>query len=77
MFKRLRYWLESRRIKKMGYTVQQWEDAIADWPVMKRYEGAERDALRKLAFRFIVRKNFVSGSGFEITHDMALKIATM
>lgn len=77
MFKWLRHWRESRRVKKMGYTAQQWEDAIADWPVMNRYEGAERDALRKLAFRFIARKSFVSGSGFEITHDMALKIATM
>lgn len=77
MFKWFRNLRESRRILQMGYTAQQWEEAVADWPVMKRYEGVERDALRKLSFRFIARKRFVSGGGFEITHEMALKIATM
>jgi Mlc titration factor MtfA (ptsG expression regulator) len=77
MFKRLSYWLENKRIKRMAFTEQQWESSIADWPVMNRYEGAERDALRNMTFRFLARKNFVSGSGFQFTNDMCLKIATM
>lgn len=77
MFKRLRQWRENRRIKKMGYTAQQWESAIADWPVMQRYQGAERDALRTLTFRFLARKNFVSGADFPFTDAMCLKTATM
>jgi Mlc titration factor MtfA (ptsG expression regulator) len=77
MFNRIRNWLENRRIKKMGYTAQQWESAIADWPVMDRYQGAERDALRDMAFRLLVRKSFASGAEFSFTDAMCLKIATM
>jgi Mlc titration factor MtfA (ptsG expression regulator) len=61
----------------MGFTTQQWESAIADWPVMERYQGAERDALRDMAFRFLVRKDFVSGGDFQFTNEMCLKVATM
>ncbi len=43
MFNRLRNWLEYRHIIKMGFTAAQWEAAIADWPVMDRYQGTERD----------------------------------
>ncbi|MFT6351786.1 MAG: Mlc titration factor MtfA (ptsG expression regulator) [Neptuniibacter pectenicola] len=77
MFKRIHNWLENRRVKKMGFTTQQWESAIADWPVMERYQGAERDALRDMAFRFLVRKDFVSGGDFQFTNEMCLKVATM
>jgi len=77
IFKAFRYWRENRRINKMGLTAQQWEFAIADWPVAQRYQGAEREALRKMVFRFMARKNFASGSGFQFTDTMLLKIATM
>ena len=77
MFNRIRNWLENRRIKKMGYTAQQWESAIADWPVMDRYQGADRDALREMTFRLLVRKSFASGAEFSFTDAMCLKIATM
>ncbi|MEH6443268.1 MAG: M90 family metallopeptidase [Oceanospirillaceae bacterium] len=77
MLKQFRDWLENRRVKKMGFTQMQWESAIADWPVMERYQGLERDALRNLTFRFIVRKTFASGGDFKFTTDMCLKIATM
>ena len=53
MFKRFRDWLEKRRVEKMGFTIAEWESAIADWPVMYRYQGAERDALRNMSFRFL------------------------
>lgn len=77
MFKCIRYWRENRRIKKMAFSAAQWESAIADWPVMQRYQGAERDALRALTFRFLAQKNFTSGAGFQINDAMGLKIATM
>lgn len=77
MFKRLRDWRDNRRIQKMGLSEQQWESAITDWPVMQRYQGAERDALRAMSFRFLARKSFVSGGGFQLTDAMCLKIATM
>ena len=77
MFKWFRNWRDTRRVKKMGFTAEQWEAAITDWPVMQRYQGAERDALRNLTFRFIARKTFTSGSGFQFSDAMCLKIATM
>lgn len=77
MFKQVRDWREARRIKKMGLTAGQWETAIADWPVMCRYQGAKREALRAMTLRFLARKTFLSGAGFQFTDAMCLKIATM
>ena len=77
MIKRFRNWLENRRVQKMGFTAAQWEAAISDWPVMDRYQGTERDDLRDMTFRFLVRKDISSGGGFELTDAMYLKLATM
>lgn len=77
MFKQFRHWRENKRIKKMGFSAEQWESAIADWPVMERYQGAERDALRSMTLRFLAQKSFTSGAGFQFTDAMGLKIATM
>ena len=77
MFKQLRDWREARKIKKMGFTAEQWESAVADWSVMERYHGAEREALRKLTFRLLARKTVLSGAGFQFTDAMCLKLATM
>ncbi|XQW85061.1 zinc-dependent peptidase [Thalassotalea piscium] len=77
MFKQFFDWLENRRVKKMGFTAAQWEAAIADWPVMNRYQGSERDTLRDMSFRLLVRKSVESGGGFELTDEICLKVATM
>ncbi|MFQ3324786.1 MAG: Mlc titration factor MtfA (ptsG expression regulator) [Pseudomonadales bacterium] len=50
----------------MGFIPDQWEAAIADWPVMRRYQGADHDALRNMAFRFFVRKTIISGVVFSL-----------
>ena len=70
-------WLENRRVGKMGVSVKQWEAAIADWSVANRYRGAERDALRDAALRFIARKTITAGGDFVVTDAMCLKLATM
>lgn len=72
-----RNWRDARRIKKMGFTTQQWEAAVADWPVMSRYQGGERKALMALTFRFLARKSLVPGGDFVISDAMCLKVATM
>ena len=77
MFAAIREFFERRRVRKLGLTPEKWEAAVADWPVAARYRGAERDALRELTFRFIARKDFVSGAGFVLTDAMCLKVATM
>jgi len=77
MFKRFRDWRENRLVRKMGFTTEQWEAAVADWPVMERYQGEERTTLRELTFRFLARKDFASGSGFQYTDAMCLKLGTM
>lgn len=73
----IRDWLENRRIGKMGVTPEQWESAISDWPVAKRYRGTERDALREVSLRFIARKTITAGGDFVVTDAMCLKLATM
>lgn len=76
-FKRFRHWRDNRRIKKMGLTAAQWESAVADWSVVQRYQGPERDALRDMTFRFLARKKFTGGNDFQFSDAMCLKIATM
>ncbi|WP_414648947.1 zinc-dependent peptidase [Dokdonella sp.] len=61
----------------MAVSVDQWESAIADWPVANRYQGAEREALRDVALRFIARKIITPGGDFQLTDAMCLKLATM
>jgi MtfA peptidase len=70
-------WLENRRVRKMGVSAEQWESAISDWPVAKRYQGAEREALRDAALHFIARKDITPGGDFVVTDAMCLKLATM
>lgn len=77
MFKQYYIWKESRQVKALGFTRKQWESAVEDWPVMDRYVGIEREALFSTALRFLVRKNFIPGDGFQFTDAMCLKIATM
>lgn len=77
MFNFLRRWREDRRIKKMRFTEEQWEAAIANWPVMLRYQDADRVALRQMALRFLARKSFAPGGGFQFNDEMLLKLAIM
>ena len=77
MFAAWRNWRDKRRVKKMGYTEAEWEAAVADWPVLQRYQGEARARLRDLSFRFLARKSIAPGSGFVITDAMCLRIATM
>lgn len=73
----IRHWFEDRRIRRMGFTQAQWEEAVADWPVQQRYQGDERDALRRMSFRFLARKSIAAGADFAFTDAMCLKLATM
>ena len=77
MFAAWKNWRDARRVKKMGYTREEWEAAVADWPLMVRFEGQERQALFDLSLRFLARKSIASGGGFAYTDAMCLKVATM
>ena len=70
-------WLVRRRISRLGVTDAQWESAISDWPVAKRYQGAERAALRGATLHFLATKTITAGGDFELTDAMCLKVATM
>ena len=72
-----REWRDARKVRRMGLTAEQWEAAIADWPLQARYQGAERQALMTLSLRFLARKSVASGGGFAVTDAMCLKVATM
>jgi len=77
MFGILRRWREDRRLEKLPVHHAQWESAIADWPVARRYQGEARERLKTLALRFILRKQFESGGGLVLNDAMQLRIATM
>lgn len=77
MFNGFRRWREDRRLAALDVPVATWETAIADWPVAARYQGEDRQRLRELALRFLLRKGFASGAGLTITDTMRLKVATM
>ncbi|HEX5676895.1 MAG TPA: M90 family metallopeptidase [Alcanivorax sp.] len=70
-------WLESRKLARLPVTREQWETAIAGWPVAARYHGADRERLFDLTRRFLVRKEIAAGGEFTITDDMRLLLATM
>lgn len=76
MLRRLRHWVETRRLRDSPLR-SQWEQAVADWPVMARYQGEARERLREMALRLILRKYFLSGGGLLLTDAMRLRVATM
>jgi len=77
MFSLIRRWREDRRIRRMAFTSAEWEAAVADWPVMARFQGEERAKLRDMAFRFLARKSIAAGADFAYTDAMCLRLATM
>ncbi len=76
MFAAWKNWRDARRVRKMGYTREEWEAAVGDWPLMARFEGQERTALFDLSLRFLARKSIASGGGFAHTDAIWLKVAT-
>ncbi|MBL7249695.1 zinc-dependent peptidase [Alloalcanivorax sp. C16-2] len=77
MLKQARRWFEDRKLARLPVDRDQWEEAVARWPVAARYEGAQRDRLFEMTLRFLVRKELASGGGFELDDGMRLLIATM
>ncbi|MCC5888021.1 MAG: zinc-dependent peptidase [Gammaproteobacteria bacterium] len=76
MLKRLRHWREDRLIARLDLA-DQWESAVAPWPVAARYRGEARRRLKDTALRFVLRKQFVAGADFELDAPMRLLVATM
>ncbi|QJX01594.1 hypothetical protein HML84_02160 [Alcanivorax sp. IO_7] len=77
MLNKARRWFEDRKLARLPVDRDQWEEAVARWPVATRYEGAQRDRLFDMALRFLVRKELASGGGFQLDDGMSLLIATM
>lgn len=77
MFDTITHWWEDRKIKLLPVTREQWEAANAEWPVLSRYQGDERDELYQLTLRFLVHKTITPGGDADITDEMCLRVATM
>ena len=77
MFKQARKWLEDRKLSRLPVSREQWEQAVAPWPVAARYQGPDRERLYDAALRFLLRKELASGGGFELNDAQRLLIATM
>lgn len=77
IWKQLKHRWEQRRIRQLGLTREQWETAIADWPVAQRYQGEAREQLWTLTLRFLAHKTIASGGGYPFDDTQRLKLATM
>lgn len=77
MLRRLRRWREDRRLAALLVPESLWQEALAHWPAARRYQGDMQQQWRDMALRFLLRKSFVSGAGFEITDVVRLRISLM
>lgn len=77
MFETLRRRWEDHRINRLAVTREHWETVVRDWPPARRFDGAERDRLFDLSRRFLVRKEFIAGGGFDLNDGICTLIATM
>lgn len=70
-------WRESRRLDRLGVTAGDWQAALGDWPVYRRYSPEARVRLHELALRLLLRKAVIGAKGLELSDRMRLRIAGM
>ncbi|PKM22074.1 MAG: Zn-dependent hydrolase [Gammaproteobacteria bacterium HGW-Gammaproteobacteria-14] len=77
MLKRWRHWREDRQLARIVLSQDQWHEAIAVYPRADRLPPELMARWQDLALRFLLRKQFHSGSGFVITDQVRLRIAAL
>jgi Mlc titration factor MtfA (ptsG expression regulator) len=77
MLERLRHWREARTIKRLDISMESWEQAVAVWPVVARYRGAQREKLYRTSLLLLADKAITAADDLALTRDMQLLVATM
>jgi Mlc titration factor MtfA (ptsG expression regulator) len=68
-------WFRKRTESEVTLDAALWRDATAPWLFMRGLPEADRERLRALCERFIVRKHFAGTHGLEVTDRMQVEIA--
>jgi MtfA peptidase len=77
MLKRWRRWREDRQLARIILAPDQWQEAVAVYPRAERFPSELIRHWQDLTLRFLLRKQFYSGSGFEINDAVRMRIAAM
>ncbi len=76
-WRRLSKWREDRRLRRLNISADDWQQALGDWAVYRRYSVPERRWLHEAALRLLLRKHFVGVGGLELSDAIRLRIAGM
>lgn len=76
-WQRLLHWREDRRLRQLGITAEQWQQALGDWAVYQRYSTGQQQYLQPLASRLLLRKTMLAVQGAELDDRLRLRIAGM
>ncbi|QJD60877.1 zinc-dependent peptidase [Pseudomonas sp. gcc21] len=77
VWRRLGTWREDRQLRRLSISAGDWQRALGDWSVYRRYSELERCWLHEAALRLLLRKHFVGVDGLEISDAIRLRIAGM
>lgn len=75
MLQWIRNWREKRIVKNNPIDERDWQQVVAQLPLLRGLSDAELSELRRLAILFIHEKDFVGIQGQVLTGNMALLIA--
>lgn len=73
----LRRWRHIYRWRRERISNLMWNELIVDVPLIARYAGADRAKLRRLAWRFLLRKEIQGVGGLAMTDPMRFLIAAL
>ncbi len=76
-WQRLRHWREDRQLRQLKVSPGQWQEALGDWAVYRRYPPEQQRRIQDLALRLLLRKHLVAVNGAELDDRLRLRIAGM
>ena len=77
MLNRWRRWREDRQLAAIALPEAQWQEAIAVYPRAISMPQALLQHWREQSLRFLLRKQFFSGSGFVVSDAVRLRISAL
>ena len=77
VWRRLSTWREDRQLRRLNVSADDWQQALGDWSVYRRYSEPERSLLHETALRLLLRKHLVGVGGLDLSDRMRLRIAGM
>src|SRR5690606_632679 len=76
-WQRLRHGREDRQLQQRRVSPGQWQEALGDWAVYRRYPPEQQRRIQDLALRLLLRKHLLAVNGAELDDRLRLRIAGM